>query len=70
MQILLSFSILFKNVKIKLQSTVILPLLMYGYETWSLTLREEHRMWMLENRVLRKTLGPKRGEVTGVEKTI
>jgi hypothetical protein len=37
----------------------------YGYETWSLTLREEHRLRVFENRVLRRIFGPKRDEVTG-----
>jgi len=38
---------------------------LYGCETWSLTLREERRLWVFENRVLRKVFGPKRDEVTG-----
>jgi hypothetical protein len=45
--------------------TIILPVVLYGCETWSLTLREEHRLMVLENRVLRKIFGPKRNEVTG-----
>jgi hypothetical protein len=45
--------------------TIILPLVLYGCETWSLTLREEHRLRMFENRVLRRIFGPKRDEVTG-----
>jgi hypothetical protein len=45
----------------KTYKTVILPLVLYGYETWSLTLREEHRLRALENRVLR-IFGPIRGE--------
>ena len=44
--------------------TIILPI-DYGCETWSLTLREEHRMVVFENRVLRRIFGPKRDEVTG-----
>jgi hypothetical protein len=40
-------------------------MVLYGYETWSLTLREEHRLRVFENRVLRRTFGPKRAEVTG-----
>ena len=44
---------------------IILPLVLYGFETWSLTLREEHRQRAFENRVLRRIFGPKRGEVTG-----
>jgi hypothetical protein len=45
--------------------TVILPVVLYGCETWSLTLRDERRLRMFENRVLRKVFGPKRDEVTG-----
>jgi hypothetical protein len=51
-------------VKIKIYKTIILPVVLYGCETWSLTLREEHRL-VLENRVLRRIFGPKRDEVTG-----
>jgi hypothetical protein len=43
--------------------TIILPLVLYGCETWSLTLREEHSLRVFENRVLRKLFGPKRDEV-------
>jgi hypothetical protein len=43
----------------------ILPVVLYGCETWSLTLREEHRLRVFENRVLRRIFGPKRDEVTG-----
>ena len=45
--------------------TIILPVLLYGCETWSLTLREEHRLRVFENRVLRRIFGPKRDGVTG-----
>ena len=45
--------------------TIILPVVLYGCETWSLTLREERRLWLFENRVLRRVFGPKRDEVTG-----
>jgi len=48
----------------KMYGTIILPI-DYGCETWSLTLREEHRMVVFENRVLRRIFGPKRDEVTG-----
>jgi hypothetical protein len=51
-----------KTLKIKIHKTVILPIVLYGYETWSLTLREEHRLRVFENRVLRKVFGPKREE--------
>ena len=54
-----------KNLKIKIYSTIILPDVLYGYETWSLTLREEHRLMLFQNRVLRRIFGPKRDEVTG-----
>jgi hypothetical protein len=53
-------------VKIKIYKTIILPVVLYGCETWSLLLREEHRLRVFENRVLRKIFGPKRDEVTGV----
>jgi hypothetical protein len=42
-----------------------LPVVLYGCETWSLTLREEHRLMVIENRVLRRIFGPKRDEVKG-----
>jgi hypothetical protein len=51
-----------KNLKIKIYKTVILPVVLYGYETWSLTLGEEHRLRVFENRVLRKIFEPKREE--------
>jgi hypothetical protein len=52
-------------VKVKIYKTIILPVVFYGCETWSLTLREEHRLRVFENRALRRILGPKRDEVTG-----
>jgi hypothetical protein len=52
-------------VKIKIYKTVMLPVVLYGCETWSLTLREEHRLRAFENRVLKRIFGPKRDEVTG-----
>jgi hypothetical protein len=55
-----------KNLKIRIYKTIIVPVVLYGCETWSLTLREEHSLKMLfGNRVLRKIFGPKRDEVTG-----
>jgi hypothetical protein len=45
--------------------TMILPVVLYGCETWSVTLREQHRLRVFENRVLRKIFGPKRDDVTG-----
>jgi hypothetical protein len=60
-QNLLSSRLISKNLKIKMYKTVILPVVLYGCETWSLTLREEHRLRVSENRVLR-IFGPKREE--------
>jgi hypothetical protein len=57
--------LLSKNTIIKIYRTIILPVVLYGRETWSLTLREEHRLRVFENRVLMRILGPKRDEVTG-----
>jgi hypothetical protein len=57
--------LLSKNTKIKIYRTIILPVVLYGCETWSVTLREEHRLRVFENRVLRRIFWPKRGEVTG-----
>ena len=54
-----------KNLKIKIYRTTILPVVLYGCETWSLTLREERRLRVFENRVLRRIFGPKRDTVTG-----
>ena len=65
MQNLLSSSLLSKNLKIKIHRIIILPVVLYGCETWSLTLREEHKLKVFENRVLRRVFGPKRDEVTG-----
>jgi len=59
-QNLLSSRLLSKNLKIKIYRTIILPIVLYGCETWSLTLREECRL-----RVLRRVFGSKRDEVTG-----
>jgi len=54
-----------KNLKTKINGTIILPLALYGCETWSLTLKEECRLRVYANRVLRRIFGPKRDEVTG-----
>jgi hypothetical protein len=54
-----------KNLKIKIYRSIILPVVLYGCETWSLTLREERMVRMFENRVLRREFGPKKDEVTG-----
>ena len=65
MQNLLSSSLLSKKLKIKIYRTIILPVVLYGCETWSLTLREERRLRVSENSVLRRVFGSKRHEVTG-----
>jgi len=54
-----------KNVKIKIYRTIILLLVLYGCETWSLALREERRLTVFENMVLRRIFEPKRDELTG-----
>jgi hypothetical protein len=64
-QSLLSSSLLSGNVKVRICKTIILPVVLYGYETRSLKLREEHRLRVFENRMLRRIFGPKRDEVTG-----
>jgi hypothetical protein len=64
-QNLLSSRLLSRNLKIKIYRTIILLVVLYGCETWSLTLREEHRLRLFENRVLRRVFGPKRDQVTG-----
>jgi len=61
----LSSSLLSKNLKIKTYRTIILPVVLYGCETWSLTLREKHGLRVLGNRMLRRIFGPKRDEVIG-----
>jgi hypothetical protein len=62
---ILSSSLLSKNVKIKIYRTIILPAVLYGCESWSLTLRKECRLRVFENKVLRRIFGPKWDEVTG-----
>jgi hypothetical protein len=52
-------------VKVTIYKTVILPVVLYGYETWSLIVNEEHKLKVFENRVLRRIFGPKRYRVTG-----
>jgi hypothetical protein len=64
-QNLLYSSLLSKNVKIKIYRTIILPLVLYGCESWSLTVRGKCTLTVFENRVLRRIFGPKRDEVTG-----
>ena len=64
-QNILSSSLLSKNLKIKIYRTIIFLVVLYECETWSLTLREERRLRVFENRVLRRIFGPKRDGVTG-----
>jgi hypothetical protein len=61
----LSSRLLSRNVKVKTYKTKLLRVVLCGCKTWSLTLREEHRLRVFENRVLRRIFGSKRGEVTG-----
>jgi hypothetical protein len=63
-QNLLSSRLLSKSLIIRIHKTIILSVVLYGCETWSLTLKEEHRLRMFENRVLRRLFGPKRDEMT------
>jgi hypothetical protein len=58
-------SLLSRNLKVKIYKTIILPIDLCGCETWSPVLREEHRLRVFENRVLRGIFGPNRDEVTG-----
>jgi hypothetical protein len=59
-QNLASSSLLSKNIRIKITKTIIFLLVVYGCETWSLTMREERRLRAIENRVMRIIFGPKR----------
>jgi hypothetical protein len=68
-QNILSSTFRSKSLKIKKYIIENFSIVLYGCETWSLTLREECRLRVFENRVLRRIFGPKRDEVTGVEKT-
>jgi hypothetical protein len=61
---LLYFCLLSRNVKVRIYKTTILPVVLYGPETLSLTLREERKLRVLENRVLRRIFGPKSDGVT------
>jgi len=64
-QNLLFSSLLPKNIKVQIYGTIIVPFVLYGCDTWSPTMSEEHRQRVFGNRVLRKVFGPMRGEVTG-----
>jgi hypothetical protein len=62
--------VLSKNIKVRIYRTIILRVVLYGCETWSLTLREEHRLRVFEKRMLRRIFGPKRDEVIGSWRTL
>jgi hypothetical protein len=64
-QNLLLSHLLSNNVNVRIYKTIILPVVLYGWETWSLTVREEHKRRVFENRVLRRIFGPKSDGVTG-----
>jgi hypothetical protein len=64
-QKLLSSRLLCKHLKIRIYNIIIFPVFLYGCETWSLTLREEHGQGVFEKRVLRRIFAPKRNEMTG-----
>jgi len=63
----LYLSVLLNNIKIKMYRNIVLPIVLYGCET-SLTLREEHRLRVFKNRLLREIVGDERDEVRGIEK--
>jgi hypothetical protein len=64
-QNLLSSILLSKNIRIKVDRTIMLPVVLHGYETWSFTLREERRLGVFKNWVFRIIFGHKREKVTG-----
>jgi hypothetical protein len=63
-QYVLSSRLLTKNIEIKVYRTITLLAVLYGCETWSLTLRDEQRLWVFKNKALSRIFGPKRDEVT------
>jgi hypothetical protein len=63
----LSSRLLSKNVKIRICRTIVLPVVVNGCETWSSTLREEQRLSVYENRVLRRIFGPKMDGIVGTD---
>jgi hypothetical protein len=60
-----AFQFAVQKYKFRMYRTVVLPVVFFGCETWSLALREERKLWVFENRVLRRIFGPKRDELTG-----
>jgi hypothetical protein len=69
-QKLLSSGLLLEKIQIRIYKIIILPVVLYGCKTWSLTLREEHRLRVFENRVLKRMSGPKKNEVTGIRRKL
>jgi hypothetical protein len=65
-----SSCLLYRNVKVEIYKIIILPVVLYGCENWSLTLREEHRLRGFENKVLRRIFGPKRDKVTAERRNL
>jgi hypothetical protein len=61
-QNLLSSHLLSRNIEVRIYKTIIFPVILCGCKSWSLTLREEHRLHVFENRVLRRIFGPKRDD--------
>ena len=64
------YRLLSKKFKVNTNKTIILPVVLYGCETWSLTFREEHRLKVFENKVIRKIFGVKKDEITGEYKKL
>jgi hypothetical protein len=62
----LSSRLLSRNVKVKIYKTIILPVVLHGCETWSLTVKDEHRLRVFENRIARRVFAPKRVEIEEV----
>ena len=62
---MLSSRLISKKLKVNAYKTIVLPGVLYGCETWSLTTKEEHRLKVFENKILRKIFGAKRDEITG-----
>ena len=67
---ILSSRLLSKKLKVKTNKTITLPVVLYGCETWSLTLREEHRLRVFENKALREIFGAKKEEITRIMEKI
>jgi hypothetical protein len=62
--------LLSKNIKIRIYKTIILLVVLYGSKTWSLPIQEAHRLWEIENRMLRRIFGPQRDEAIGCRRKV